>query len=500
VTARKKKDKPALFTPAEAPRADELTDSALELLQQLAQWGHEGRDNDLTESVFRRRQPQLHFALRTEFGSYANALAVVLKRTLGSSRTRRQLLLEIKTLYNTGQPISLETLLLRDPVLARSMVEEFGSLRSAFEELAIPPGVAQEDRRWESDEVFAEVLALMGDSIGELSEEILEGHALLTEVIRHVFGSFSPFHKAFRIWLEQQPALFVSWKRSSLSRLLVSSLAVTSRASKGRSIGEAQPVQQVLSAAPGYQLYMVSSEGILYPIDASEVPFLTFSAADDTSASRLPTLRRGEKPLEFVSLHDREGWLAMVTARGRLKVIAIDSIKRVRREGMSLLRLASGDKLSAISVLPADYERVAIVTRAGRVVSFPRELVKISSRTSMGVYRLRFDGQRNSEPLAIIGLRGNDDLVLLGKNGNLLRLPRAEVPVRKGASLGRRVWATPVVGATSCDGQTRLVIATRRGRFLCFWDAQVPARQAMRIGVMGIRLDSDDSPRWIGKV
>jgi DNA gyrase/topoisomerase IV subunit A len=131
-------------------------------------------------------------------------------------------------------------------------------------------------------------------------------------------------------------------------------------------------------------------------------------------------------------------------------------------------------------------------------VAFERPGIKLSSRSSMGVYRLRFDGEKGGEPVAVLGTTSDQDLVLLGKTGALLRLGREEVPSRKGASLGRRLWRTPVVGAVAVAESSRLLIATRRGRLLCFPAMQLPTRQALRKGVLGIRLDGDDAPETIG--
>jgi hypothetical protein len=498
VKRRKGSQEPGLFGSEPAGVAETRSEEDEALLEQLAQLVLEGDATDGLESRFRRRQPELHFSLRTRFGSYGNAVAVLLKQELGNPLGRRQVLHHLQERYAAGEPITLESVVLSEPRLAQAIIREFGSLRSSLEELHIDPGVAEADRRWDRERVFLAVLELLGDAVGELDSALLDSQVpLLAEVVRLQFGSFNTFHKEFSLWVESQPAVFLLWGRNGLSRVLARNVPVTSRATKGRNLADVQRVKLCYAARPGYRLCMLTSEGMLYPLDTAGVPFVSFGAGESKAAARIPNLARGEKPLALVSMDEREGFLAMASHAGRMKVVSLKQIKRVRAQGTRVMKLATGDSVVAGTVLSADYQRLVAVTRAGRGVAFQRELIKVSSRASMGVFRLRSGDERGGEAVSLFGVREGEHVVLLGRNGNLLRIHEEEIPSRKGVSLGRRLWRTPVVAASACPDPSRLLVATKRGRLLCFWDAQVPQRQAMRIGVMGIRLDADDSPEML---
>lgn len=470
-----------------------------ELLAELGQTLLEAAAKDVVESRFRTRHPELHFKIRSRFSSYCNALALLLKDELGDPLGATEVSSYLQARFASGEPITLEQILVAEPRLAQALIREFGRLDTALLELGIRPDVAAQERRWERESIFHSVLELMGDSVGDLTESLVaEQLPLLCEVIRLEFGTFSLFNREFASWVETQAAVFLVWGRGFLSRVLTQNIPVTSRAAKGRNLAEIQLVKLCFSARPGFRLHLLSTAGLLYPIGTAGVPFVSFGTGGGQAALRMPSLARGEKPVAILSLDQRDGFLGVVSKQGRMKLVAISLIKRVRAQGSVVMKLAPGDRVVAASTLAPDFARVVIVTQNGRSVAFDREAVKLSSRTSMGVYRLRFDGERGGTAVAVVGAGPEEDVVLLGRNGNLIRLPAEEIPSRKRASLGRRVWRTVVVDATAVSATGKILIATKRGRLLSFTEDQVPRRQAQRVGVMGIRLDGDDVPEMIG--
>lgn len=501
MSKRKDRKQGTLFGGGLEAAQGERSDKDEALLQELAQTLLETKARDVVESRFRTRHPELHFKVRSRFSSYCNALAMLLKDELGDPLGPDDVLAYLQARFDSGEPLTVEKVLVAEPRLAQALVAEFGTIDAALEALDIRPDVAAEERRWERERIFHTVLELMGDSVGELTDSLVaEQRPLLCEVIRLEFGTFSSFNKEFASWVEAQAAVFLVWGRGGLSRVLTRNLPVTSRAAKGRNLADIERVKLCFTARPGYRLHLLSTAGLLYPVDTSGVPFVSFGAGEGQAAVRMPSLRRGEKAVALLSLDQRDGFLGMVSRQGRMKLVPVSLIKRVRSQGTVVMKLAPGDRVAAAATLPSDFARAVVVTRNGRSVAFARDGVKLSSRTSMGVYRLRFDGERGGEAVAVVGVGPEDDIILLGKNGNLIRLPPNEIPSRKGASLGRRVWRTPVIDAAGCPEAGRVLIATKRGRLLCFWGAEVPRRQAQRVGVMGIRLDGDDAPEMIGLI
>jgi len=59
------------------------------------------------------------------------------------------------------------------------------------------------------------------------------------------------------------------------------------------------------------------------------------------------------------------------------------------------------------------------------------------------------------------------------------------------------VWKFKVVDAGACAGDRKVVVCTRKSRVLCYAGDDVPRRQVLRQGVIGVRLDSDDQAESI---
>jgi hypothetical protein len=462
------------------------------LLRELLQVALEERRGALAEDSLRRRHKDLHFRLRTRFGTYSVALAEALKAEVGGPLTRKHVLDELQARYGQGGPVTLEALVLEVPRTATALVRELGGMDAAWRELGIRPELALKDRRVPDNTLFSQVLELAGTVTGfGTEEELAEVSPYLGEAVRWRFGSFAAFRKGLSEWLSGQPLLYLAWGRNVLSRQLLAEVATTGRGGKGRFLSDVSKLKSAWSCTGCPRPALLWSDGTLVPVAPEEVPFVSFSSASVNGGQKMGVSRRTGRPLCLVSLDDREGVLAMATRRGLLKLLSLAQVRRVRKEGLPVIRLAEGDEVCAASVLGTRVTRVALVTRQGRGVAFSRDAWKLSSRGSMGHIRLRgTDG--GAEVLEVVGLADGEDLALLGRSGFLLRLRSEEIPVRKGASLGRLLWRTPVVGAAACSDGTGLLIGTRKGRLLSCRGAEVPGRSAQCKGVHGIRLDGDD--------
>ena len=452
---------------------------------------------ELVEHRFRKHYPDLHFKLRNRFGSYAAAKGLALKRVVGSPIESRHVLSWLRELYATGQPVTLESLVQADPARARVLVEQFSTLPRAWAELGVDAATAGQDRRWERVELYRTAIETASGTASSIAEsELASSHPLFCEALRLSFGSFKAFRKEFLSWLSEQSKTYVLSGRWQLSKMLAGEMQVTSRGAKGKKYSSLQKVQGSFHVGAGHRVFVLTNLGLLYPVDSREVPFSTGNG-DELQGYRLQGYKRGEKPVSVVSWGAQDGYLALITRGGRLKIIDLKTIRRVRSSGLSMVRLVGRDRLACAAVIPHDFERIVVLTAQGRAVSFEPESIRPSSRRTMGVMRIRYEKGRKDEPVAVLGLRGYDDVLLMGKNGNLLRFCNKDVATRKGASMGRRVWRSTIAGACVGSGNRTVLITTKKGRFLAFGVEDVPRRQVARLGVIGIRLDSDDSPESV---
>ena len=475
-----------------------LTEEDEALLARLAAASVERRASEQVEQRFRRHHPDLHFELRNRFGSYCSALAVLLKQELGSPLTRKQLLGWLKALYATGEAVTLESIVKDEPRIARALIEEFGTLRLAWAELGIDATTAGQDRRWDQEKLFYTAVDTLAGTAAALAEsELASEYPLFCEAVRHTFGSFPAFRREFTAWVKAQPCVYALFGRWQLGKMLAGAIPETSRGAKGKRFPPLTRLQGCYPVAAGQRVFVVTNLGLLVPVDSEAVPFVGPNTPKAALNFRLAGLKRGEKPIGLVSWAEPEGYLGLATKGGRLKIIDLSLIKRVRSPGVLVVNLTGKDRVTAAGIVPQDFERLMVVTRHGRAVAFEQGAIRPSSRRTMGVHRIRFDKDRKDEPAAVLGFRGYDDLLLLARAGNVLRVCNKDVSTRKGASMGRRVWKSAVADATACAGDRKVVVCTKRTRVLCYSAVDVPRRQVLRQGVIGVRLDSDDGAESI---
>lgn len=467
------------------------------LLDSMLEAALETKGLELVEQRFRKLHPELHFKVRGRFGSHGAALALALKRCVGSRIDPKHVVAWLRDLYGTGQPVTLESLVLADPLRTRALLEHFGALSSAWAELGVDAATAGQDRRWGREQLYLKAIETASGTASSITEsELASNHPLFCEALRLSFGGFKAFRREFLQWLSQQSKTYVLSGRWQLTKMLTDEQPVTSRGAKGKRYSVFQKVQGAYTVGSSKKVYVLTNLGLLYPVDTKEVPFAT-SSSEEFQGYRLAGFTRGEKPISVISWGADDGYLALVTRGGRLKIIDLTTIRRVRSSGLSVVRLVGRDRLAAAAIIPPDFDRIVVLTLFGRAISFEPESIRASSRRTMGVMRVRYEKGRKDEAVEVMGLRGYDDVVLMGRNGNLLRFCNKDIAPRKGASMGRRVWRSKVAGACVGSANRVVLIGTKKGRFLAFDIGDVPRRQVARLGVIGIRLDSDDSPESI---
>ncbi len=476
---------------------DEAGVERKKLLQEFAEALQKVPERQALEGSFRKAHPKLHFRLWSEFGTYQQALVSLAKLELGPYYTRHQALERLATLVQEGVGVTLQKLVTTEPRLASLILRECGSMDDAFEELGLDPDVASRDRRWPREKLFEAALELYKEG-GKLDGEDFATlpDPVFADACELEFHTPTRFQEGWSQWLGALASFYVTFGRGQIGRFLARDLDCSSRGTKGTLLSGLSRVSKVWSLPVSSELYMVTSLGRLLPYELGEAPLL-LQRQEPVQGGKVSGLKRGEKAVGLFDFGRQDGFLALATRQGRVKVIHRSEYRRLTTSGTVAMRLTQTDRVTAAGWLSEDFQGWAVLTSASRAAGFDREAIPPSNRRTMGLVRLRFDDPAKDEPVCVVEIGEEHDVVALNRSGTLLRIASDEIPRRKGTSLGRRIWRTPLVGAISCKEDQRLALASKRGRLLCFWVSQVPGRHALRKGVRGIRLESDDTAEAI---
>jgi len=206
------------------------------------------------------------------------------------------------------------------------------------------------------------------------------------------------------------------------------------RMSTGKAVAEMERygddyLEHVFPASTTDPLIFFTESGQAFTAPVSEIP-----EADRGSRGRslhqLLALGKGDRVLTYLSLarHSPEGLLLFVTEQGFVKRTPLDQFGSQRAGGVNAINLRSGDRL--VGVHPTDGGGdLLLVGRDGRVIRFSESDVPEMGRATQGVRGMRLDPGE-----VIVGsamARRDGVLVAVTDRGFARKLATSEIPARK---------------------------------------------------------------------
>jgi DNA gyrase subunit A len=154
-------------------------------------------------------------------------------------------------------------------------------------------------------------------------------------------------------------------------------------------------------------------------------------------------------------------YLMMVTKNGIIKKTNVKDFQNVRRSGLIAIKLGKEDALKGV-VIVSEGDEIILVTKNGKSIRFKQKDIKVKNyllvimengygkRTKMREYRLQRRGGTGIKTARITEKTGKiifskivggeeKDLLVISKNGQVIRLPLGSISIIGRASSGVRV-------------------------------------------------------------
>jgi len=196
-------------------------------------------------------------------------------------------------------------------------------------------------------------------------------------------------------------------------------------------------------------------------------------------------LSKEEKVQTIIPVSDFEGgYLNIITEKGLIKKTALEKYSRPRKGGIVAVILKEGDNLVDV-ILTKDGEELIVATANGRAIRFKEEVVRAVGRNSMGVRAIKLRKDR------VIGVDiAKDSLLTVTENGYGKRTDIGEYSVIGRGGVGVINIKTSerngkVVSVKSVTDEDDLMIVTKNGVLI-----RVSASNISKIGrnTQGVRL------------
>src|SRR3989449_1679144 len=197
-----------------------------------------------------------------------------------------------------------------------------------------------------------------------------------------------------------------------------------------------------------------------------------------------------------------------VSSRNYVKRIPLSTYRAQHRGGRGVIGMATRDEDDVEHLVVArNHDRLYVFTDRGRVFALKVFELPDASRTAKGtpiqnILEAMQAGERVSALVALRDTTSTEHLVMATRKGVIKKTPLSEyanvrragliaIALRKGDQLA---WVAP------CTSQDRILLATRKGKAICFKasDARPMGRQTQ--GVTGIRLQKGDEVVGMGVV
>jgi DNA gyrase subunit A len=254
-------------------------------------------------------------------------------------------------------------------------------------------------------------------------------------------------------------------------------------------------VEHLFVASTHSYIMFFTDKGKVYTIKVHEIPVASRIARGKAIVNLLQ-LENGERITSLLPVAEfsEDRFLITATRKGQIKKTQLSQYSNVRRSGIIATKLRDDDMLIEAAVTDGTQE-VIMATRKGRAIRFPEKNVRPMGRASNGVRGIRFNGDddvvgmvvvaqsatlmtvtengfgkrssledyritarggkgvvnikttdKNGEVVAIMEVQDSDQLMMITKNGIIIRCPVEQVRV-----MGRYAQGVKLISLEDSD-------------------------------------------------
>ena len=285
-------------------------------------------------------------------------------------------------------------------------------------------------------------------------------------------------------------------KKGYIKRVLLHTYELQHRGGKGKmgmaSLGDSDDiVQDIFVTTTHGDLLFFTNFGRVYCMKAYEIPEGSRIAKGRAIVNLLPLIE-GEfvvKLLNSFDLHDK--FIVMLTKNGVIKRTLGSSFVKIRCTGIRATALRESDELVFCSVSTGT-DTIIIATKAGQGIRFQEDEVRCMGRQAAGVRGIRL-----KENDAVVGMEvvsADQDLLFATNRGFGKRTRVQDFRIAHRGGVGVRTIPTgkrngEVVGIVRVNEETQILLIDKDGKIIRISPTEVRTMGRQAQGVRLIRLD-----------
>lgn len=254
--------------------------------------------------------------------------------------------------------------------------------------------------------------------------------------------------------VEPKDCVVVVTKKNTIKRIDAKNFKAQKRNTTGVKTGDIVLFSQKTNTQD--TLMVFSSKGKMYRVLVDNIPEGT-NASNGTPISTLIEFENGEKPMAFTTMtrDTDKKFIFFATKNGTIKKVPLDEYDKMKRTGIIAISFKDGDELADVTFI--NQEQMLLVTKNGMVIRFGTAEMPISSRTAQGVKGMKLnDGDIVIAALPIVD--PVDYLAIVSKNGLGKKMQIDELTLQNRGGKGLLCYKGEIAGAEIIKESDNLLI------------------------------------------
>ena len=225
-------------------------------------------------------------------------------------------------------------------------------------------------------------------------------------------------------------------------------------------------IEEIFMTTTHHYLMFFTNFGRVYRMKAYEIPEAGRTARG-TAIINLLQLQPGEKISAVIPVKewDETNYLIMATRDGIVKKTKMKNYSNIRKTGLLAISLREGDELIEVKITDGN-DDVILITKNGMSIRFHETDVRTTGRVSMGVIGMNLD--EDDEVVAMQLDRQGEYLLIVSENGYGKRTLTSEFHVQNRGGKGLKCYKIMdktgcVIGAKAVNDGNEIMMITNEG-------------------------------------
>ncbi len=327
------------------------------------------------------------------------------------------------------------------------------------------------------------------------------GNERKTKIIAEALGQISQ-----KDTIPNEPMIVVLTQENYIKRMPPSTFRAQNRGGKGvigATTKEEDEIKIVRSSMTHDEIMLFTNTGRVFKIPVYDIPVASRTARGQAIVNLLQM-----KDNEFITAMFTAGatadtsmkgeFLFMATKKGNVKKTALKDFFNVRKTGMIAIKLRDGDSLEWVRESKKGQEAV-IVTRNGKSIRFNESDVRPMGRSSMGVRGISLKDSDRVVEMDVIQNPLTAELLVIMENGLGKSTTMEDYRLQKRGGSGVKTANVTertghIIGARVINEDTNedLLLISKAGQVIRVNLRQIPSKGRATQGVYLMRMDAKD--------